>query len=185
MAPPRSALESSDFRRLTAARFLLTFASQVQTIVMAWQVYSIKHDPLALGLIGLAEAVPALSIALISGDIVDRSDPLKVYKNVIRGVFVSCVVLLAASRPGLAISGDARVLAIYAAAFIAGCARGFGQPATYSLVPQMVAREELSVSAAWVTVAFQVGSVVGPGLGGLLYAWKGPMLPYSVDALLL
>jgi len=181
----RSALDIPDFRRLTTARFLLSFASQVQTLVMAWQVYSITHDPLALGLIGLAEAVPALTVALVSGDIVDRSNPLKVYKNVIRGIFASCVVLLAASSHALALPDHARVLAIYAAAFIAGSARGFGQPATYSLVPQMVAREELSVSAAWVTVAFQVGSVIGPGLGGVLYAWKGAMLPYCVDAALL
>lgn len=181
----RSALDIPDFRRLTTARFLLSFAAQIQTLVMAWQVYSITHDPLALGLIGLAEAVPALSIALVSGDIVDRSNPLMVYKNVIRGIFASCVVLLIASSGLLHITDHARVLAIYFAAFVAGSARGFGQPSTYSLVPQMVAREELSVSAAWVTVAFQVGSVAGPGLGGLLFAWKGAMLPYSVDALLL
>ena len=158
---------------------------QIQTLVMAWQVYSIKKDPLALGLIGLFEAAPALSIALAAGDIVDRTDPLRVYKNVLRGVFLSCLVLLAASWPGLRLSQDGRVWAIYGAAFLAGCARGFGSPSTYALVPQMVPRDALAASSAWITVAFQTASVVGPGVGGMLFAWHGPLLAYGADGGLL
>ena len=182
---PPSALASKDFRRLTLARFLLTFAAQVQTLVMAWQVYSIKHDPLFLGLIGLFEAVPAIGLALFSGDLVDRSDPLKVYKNVIRGCFVSALLLFAVSTPAAGIPAGDRVPWIYLAAFIAGCARGFGSPATYSLIPQMIPRESLAVSSAWITAAFQTASVIGPGLGGVLFAWKGERLPYGLDLLLL
>ena len=126
---PPSALASPDFRSLTLARFLLTFAMQVQTLVMAWQVYQIKHDPLFLGLIGLFEAVPAIGLALLSGDVVDRSDPLKVYKNVIRGCFVSAALLFMVSLPASGIAPGDRVPWIYLAAFIAGCARGFSQPA--------------------------------------------------------
>ncbi len=180
-----SAFDSSDFRRLTYARFLVTFALQIQTLVMAWQVYSIKHDPLFLGLIGLFEAVPAIGLALIAGDVVDRRDPLQVYKNVLRGVAVSAGLLLVVSLPAMGVPDDSRVFWIYAAAFIAGSARGFGQPSTYALIPQMVSREALTVSSAWSTAAFQTASVVGPGIGGLLFAWKGPLLPYGVDCLLL
>jgi MFS family permease len=179
---PPSALSSPDFRRLTLARFLLTFALQVQTLVMAWQVYSIKHDPLFLGLIGLFEAVPAISLALFAGDVIDRSDPLKAYKNVIRGCFASALLLFVVSSSVPA--GD-RVPWIYLAAFIAGCARGFSQPAMYSLVPQMIPRESLAVSSAWITAAFQTASVVGPGLGGVLFAWKGERLPYGLDLALI
>lgn len=181
----RSAWESRDFRRLTQARFLFAFASQIQTLVMAWQVYAITKDALALGLIGLFEAAPAISIALISGDIVDRGNPLAIYKNVIRGVLASAALLLAASWPGLGLSGHERVMAIYAAAFVAGCARGFSQPSVYTLVPQMVPREELAASSAWITVAFQTASVVGPGVGGMVFAWQGPLLAYGLDAALL
>ena len=184
-AHPSTAFDSRDFRLLTLARFLVTFALQVQTLVMAWQVYSIKHDPLFLGLIGLAEAVPALSLALVAGDVVDRSDPLKVYKNVVRGVLVSAVLLFLVSVPAFGVPDAARVFWIYAAAFIAGSARGFGQPSTYALIPQMVSREELARSSAWSTSAFQMASIVGPGLGGVLFAWKGALLPYTIDVLLL
>lgn len=182
---PPSALDSKDFRKLTLARFLLTFALQVQTLVMAWQVYSIKHDPLYLGLIGLFEAVPAIGLALFSGDLVDRSNPLTVYKNVIRGCFVSALLLFAVSSPAAGIPAGDRVPWIYLAAFIAGCARGFGSPATYSLIPQMLPREVFAASSAWITAAFQTASVIGPGLGGVLFAWKGERLPYGVDLLLL
>lgn len=184
-AQPSNAFESRDFRLLTLARFLVTFALQVQTLVMAWQVYSIKHDPLYLGLIGLAEAVPALSLALIAGDVVDRTDPLKVYKNVVRGVLASAALLFLVSVPAFGVPDSSRVFWIYAAAFIAGSARGFGQPATYSLIPQMVSREELARSSAWSTAAFQMASIVGPGLGGVLFAWKGALVPYTLDVLLL
>ncbi len=184
-AKPKSALDSPDFRKLTLARFLLTFASQIQTLVMAWQIYQIKHDPLYLGLIGLFEAAPAIGLALIAGDIVDRRDPLKIYKNVIRACLVSALLLLAVSTPAVGIPLDHRVAWIYLAAFITGCARGFSQPSTYSLVPQMVPRESLNVSSAWITAAFQMASVIGPGIGGLLFAWRGERLPYAIDCALL
>ena len=184
-AKPKSALDSPDFRKLTLARFLLAFAAQVQTLVMAWQVYQIKHDPLFLGLIGLFEAVPAIGLALIAGDVVDRRDPLKIYKNVVRACLVSALLLVAVSTPALGIAPGDRVAWIYLAAFITGCARGFSQPATYSLVPQMVPRESLHVSSAWITAAFQTASVVGPGIGGVLFAWRGERLPYGLDCVLL
>jgi MFS family permease len=174
-----------DFRRLTLARFCLTFALQIQTLVMAWQVYQLTHDPLALGLIGLFEAVPAIGLALFAGDIVDRGDPLAIYKRLLLGCLGSASLLLAVSLPGVSLAPRSAVAFIYAAAFITGSARGFNQPAVYSLVPQMVPRESLNVSSAWLTTAFQTASVVGPCLGGLLYAWKGAVVPYAVDAALI
>jgi len=184
-AAPRSALDSPDFRRLTGARFLLAFALQVQSLVMAWQVYSIKHDPLALGLIGLVEAVPALALALLAGDVVDRGDPLRIYRGVIVGALASATLLFVVSLPALRVPGPSLVYWIYAAGFMTGCARGFSQPATYALVPQMVPRESLSHSSAWLTTAFQMASVIGPGLGGVLFAWRGATLPYGLDCALL
>jgi MFS family permease len=182
---PKSALDSPDFRKLTPARFLLTFAGQIQTLVMAWQVYQIKHDAFSLGLIGLFEAVPAIGLAMIAGDIVDRRDPLKIYKNVIVACFGSALLLLAVSTPAFGVAPGDRVAWIYLAAFITGCARGFSQPSTYSLIPQMIPRSALNVSSAWITGAFQLAQIAGPGLGGVLFAWKGERLPYEVDGALL
>ncbi len=183
MSAPVSALDSADFRALTEARFLLSFARRMQTMVMAWQVYQITRDPLALGLIGLVEAVPSLGLALWAGDAVDRGEPLGVYRGVIGGSLLSVAMLLAAGR--LAPSAAGHVAWIYAAAFVAGVARGFSQPALYALVPRIVPREALARSSAWITTAFQTASVIGPGLGGVLFAWKGAPVPYALDAALL
>ncbi len=186
MSPePRSALESADFRTLTAARFLLAFARRMQTLVMAWQVYALTHDPLALGLIGLVEAVPALALALWAGDVVDRGEPLSIYRGVIVGSLISVGLLLAAGLPGAGLSEARHLALIYAAAFIAGAARGFSQPALYALVPRLVPRTALARSSAWITTAFQTASVIGPGLGGVLFAWKGAQVPYGLGAALL
>jgi hypothetical protein len=183
--PTASALDSPDFRRLTAARFLLAFALQVQTLVMAWQVYSITKDPLALGLIGLFEAVPALTLALLAGDVVDRGNPLRIYRNVVLGALASAALLFVVSFPAFKVPERGLVFWIYAACFITGCARGFSQPSMYALVPLLVPRDSLPQSSAWSTTAFQSASVIGPGLGGLLFAWKGATLPYGLDCVLL
>lgn len=182
MIPQKTAFGIPDFRRLTIMRFLFAFAMQMQAVVMGWQMYELKHDPLALGLIGLAEAIPAIGLALYAGDIVDRGNPLKIYRGVIATSLTSALLLVAVSTGAL---GPASANWIYAAAFITGLARGFSSPAIYSLVPQIVPREILNVSAAWITSAFQVASVAGPAAAGLLYAWKGPELPYVIDALML
>ncbi len=70
-------LMSFDFKKLLYARFLFTFAVQMQAVILGWRIYEILQDPLALGLIGLAEAIPAIGLSLYAGYIVDKSRPLK------------------------------------------------------------------------------------------------------------
>lgn len=152
---------------------------------MGWQVYEIKHDPLYLGLIGLVEAVPAISVALISGYVVDRNNPLKIYINVLRFSFLSALVLLAVSAGWIRATGDDALPWIYLAALITGFARGFSGPSLYSLIPQLVSRESLRVSSAWVTGAFQIAAVTGPALGGIVYAWSGARFAYLLGCLAL
>ena len=74
---------------------------------------------------------------------------------------------------------------IYVAAVITGTGRGFSQPSLYALIPQLVAREALSASSAWITSAFQISAVTGPAAAGLLYAEWGPLVPYSLELVLL
>ncbi len=76
----------SDFKKLMAARFLFTLAVQIQTIVLGWRMYILTKDPLFLGLIGLAEAIPALGLALYAGYIVDRSRPMVVLRRISESV---------------------------------------------------------------------------------------------------
>ena len=85
----------ADFRKLLYARFLFTFAVQMQAVILGWRIYDLLKDPLYLGFIGLAEAVPAIGLALYAGYLVDRSRPLIVYRRVMYVSLLSGLVVLA------------------------------------------------------------------------------------------
>ena len=104
----RSAFSFPDFRKLVSARFLFSFSVQMQAVVMGWLVFEIKRDPLYLGLIGLVEAVPALGLALYAGHVVDRSNPLRVYRNVLRVSFMSALLLFLVAWRGGALPDSSR-----------------------------------------------------------------------------
>jgi MFS family permease len=176
-----SAWSIKNFRLYTYAGILLPFAAQVQSLIVGWQIYEIKHDPLYLGLIGLTEAAPALSLAFITGYIVDRSSPLLVFKNVVRLALFSALMLVIISNPWHPFTPDQRLPFIYAAAFLAGVGRAFRAPAVTSLIPRLVPRNVLHVSSAWNASGFNIASAMGPALGGFLFAWKGAPLPYTLD----
>ncbi|MBU6375555.1 MAG: MFS transporter [Bdellovibrionales bacterium] len=181
----RSAFAYPDFRKLVAARFLFSFSVQLQAVVMGWLVFEIKRDPLYLGLIGLVEAVPALGLALYAGYVVDRSNPLRVYRSVLLVSFTSALLLLVMTLNSAGFSDSGRLTVIYSAAFLTGLARGFAAPSMYALMPQLVPREVLAVSSAWLTSAFQVAAISGPAVGGLLFAGGGGKLAFGVEVALL
>jgi MFS family permease len=176
---------NKNFTLLTLAGILIEFVLQIQSVIVGWQIYEIKRNALYLGVIGLVEAVPALSLALWSGHVIDRANPLKVYKHVIRLMLFSASLLLLVSYPRLIARQDHRLMGIYGAVFISGVARSFNSPSVHVLVPRLVPRESLAVSSAWTTSAIHFASILGPALGGILYAVSGPIGPYSIDLVLL
>jgi len=169
--PPTSM--PSDFKKLMAARFLFTLAVQIQTIVLGWRMYILTKDPLFLGLIGLAEAIPALGLALYAGYIVDRSRPLLVFRRVVGVSWLSGLILLVSQLPAAGASEELQIGALFLSSFLTGAARAFSQPAVFSIVPRMIGRENLSRGAAWMASTHQIGSISGPALGGLFFGWLG------------
>ena len=163
------------FWRLIATRALYTFATQMQAILIGWTVYALTHSPVALGLVGLAEAVPALSLALKAGDMVDQGDPLVIYRRVLLANTASCGLLLASFLAHTHFVAAPAVLltALYGASFLTGTVRAFAQPCMFSLVPRMVPRDALTRSAASMSASMQVARVAGPACGGLTYALIG------------
>jgi len=152
------------------ARFLFVVATQIQSVLMGWQMYDLSHDPLQLGLIGLAEAVPALSLALFAGLLVDHFNPFRFYQVTLLVSFISIWISSVAHAPQY----------LFYAAILTGIARSFTGPAANSLIPRIVTREELKRSSAFTTVAFKAGMVIGPGIAGVLLAVQGYLLPYRV-----
>ena len=157
----------------------MTLAAQVQTVVVSWQVYALTHDPLSLGVVGLAEAVPFIALALPAGDLVDR-----VSRRLV--TMLSTVAQLACAVAFLAVtlhppaSSRAMVWSVYAIVGVTGIARAFVMPARTAIIAELVPRELYGNAATWRSSSWQLAAVAGPALGGLLYGFSGPVLAYAV-----
>src|SRR4051794_35087821 len=118
----------TDFKKLMTARFFFTFAVQMQAIVLGWRMYELTKDALYLGFIGLAEAIPALSLALFAGYIVDRSRPLIIYRRLVLVSLTSGLLMLLSQLPYFNISVANQIPLLFLSSFLTGCARAFSQP---------------------------------------------------------
>lgn len=172
------------FRWYIASLLATTFAVQVQGLVVGWQIYEQTGDPLALGLVGLAEALPFIAVALYSGHLADRADRRLLAVTSLAVLLACAVALLAfAVHPRLVAGG--RVWPVYAVIFVSGIARSFLQPARTALGAEIVPRELYPNAVAWRSSVWQTAAVLGPAVGGVLYAAGGARLAYAVDAALM
>jgi MFS family permease len=175
-----AALRFPVFRRFIASVVTLTVATQIQAVVVGWQIYAVTKDPLSLGLVGLAEAVPFIAIALFAGHVADRTNRRRV-------VALATVAMLACAAALLAFTlvpatlARGRVWPVYAVIFASGVARSFLQPARQALGAELVPRELYPNAVAWRSSVWQFAAVVGPALGGLLYGFGDAAVAYGVD----
>lgn len=174
-----------DFKKFMSARFLFTFAVQMQAVVLGWRIYEIVGDPLALGFIGLSEAVPAIGLALFAGYIVDRMRPLLAYRRVMYVSFLSGLIVLSEHLFEQQLSNHTQAAMLYFAAFLTGTARSFSGPAIFASVPRMVTREQLFRCTALMSTAMQIARVAGPAAGGLAFGFFGAVLSSSLVCLFL
>ena len=179
-----AALRHRGFRWYIVSLFVMVVGSQLQAVVVGWQVYSLTHDPLSLGLIGLAEALPFIGVALPAGYLADRRD-----RRVIS--VASLFVLACCSATLLALSATPGLLArvgvypVYATIFVSGIARGILQPARQALGAEIIPRSVYQNAIAWRSSTWQTASVIGPAIGGLLYGFAGPFASYGTATLLM
>ena len=172
---PYSALRFPEFRAYVGMRFFLTFAYQIQAVIIGWHMYQLTKDPLSLGLIGLTEAIPAITISLYGGYLADKSDKKKLLAWVISAMTICSAVLLLVTSPVMAgyLSKHAIIATIYLMILGIGIARGFFSPTAFSLMAQIVPKEHLTNSSTWNSSSWQIGTIVGPAIGGLLYGFSG------------
>lgn len=184
-------LENRDFRLLLFTRLMSWLGLQVQAVIVGWQIYQLRPDPLLLGMIGLAEAIPAISSSFVSGHLVDIHRPVTILRMSLVLNSLNGILLIAGVFPGFNFPTDLRIALLFSAVFISGAARAFTGPAVFSLTPQVVERAQISSAAAWHSSTYQVASIAGPALGGLAYALLGAfgsfLLPlfFQTTALLL
>jgi hypothetical protein len=178
---PYAPLRYPNFRWLVLAHGTSTIAREAQIVVVSWQVYEITRDPLSLGLIGLAEALPFIAVALYAGHVADRGNRRAIALAGTGGVTISSIALLLFTlRPGLLHN----VWPIYGVIFASGIARSFTRPAFTALSAEVIPREIYATAVAWRSSVWQGSAIAGPALGGLLYGFSGPAPAYAVTVVL-
>jgi MFS family permease len=176
----RAALRVPDLRKLLAASAFTTLASGALVVVIRYQVYELTSDPQYLGWLGLVQAIPAITLALVGGHIADRTDRRKIIL-VTLGAAVVCATAFATMS---FYSVAAGLLPIYSIVFLFGIARGFADPAVNAFESQVVPRE-LYVGAAAIQASVWLGcAIVGPALGGIAYEYIGATSTYGMIAML-
>ncbi|MBC7895433.1 MAG: MFS transporter, partial [Cytophagaceae bacterium] len=175
---PYAALQQRPFQWFIVSLLAMTMAAQVQAVVVGWLVYQATHDPLSLGLIGLAEIVPYVSVALFAGYIADRMDRRRISILALGVLCIASVALLGfiAAAPSPTV-----VWPFYAVIALCGLARSFLQVARSALVSEIVAPAHYANAATWRSSTWQLGMVLGPALGGLLFAAFGARVTFTVN----
>ncbi len=172
---PYASLRFPAYRAYLGAMASASIGTQAQTAVLFWQVYHLTGDPLSLGLVGLAEALPFLGLTLVGGWVADRMDrrTLTLAGLTVIGCSGTLLLLLSMSDPTSA-------WPFYGAQALAGLGRAFFRPAYAALGTELVPREHYQNAATWRSSVFHTSQIVGPAIGGGLLALGGPRLAYSV-----
>ncbi|MDR3086621.1 MAG: MFS transporter [Azoarcus sp.] len=167
------------------ARLTGMFATQIQAVVIGWQVYELTGDAMALAYVGLAQFLPMLLLLLPAGDLIDRyaRKPILMASWMVATVCAGTLWWLSAhAATGVEAKAEA-LTGIYSVLVLFGCSRAFSGPAMQSLLPQIVPREQLAQAIAANGMLMRAASIGGPLVGGLLYGLGRGTLTYSVCAL--
>jgi MFS family permease len=169
-----AALRYRDFRLYLAMRFFFTVANQIQIVVIGFYVYKLTESAFALGLLGLCEAIPAISISLYGGYIADKSEKKKMIMLVYSVVLFSSLVMFTVTLDPMSnyIQASWIVPVIYTMIFCNGVARAFYTPAAFTVHANSVRKEHYPNASTWSSSSWQFASIIGPALGGLIYGFS-------------
>jgi MFS family permease len=168
----REAFRYPNFRYFMSARVLITAAAEMQAVAVGWQIYSLTHRPLDLGLVGLAQFAPGMVLFLIAGHTADRLPRQRILQACYGGFGLCSLLLLALSLHGLA-----AVWPIYAVLLFNGTVRAFNGPASQAFMPLLVPAEHFPNAVTWGSSIFQAAMVLGPALGGAIYGFSNSPVP--------
>ncbi|MDD4973924.1 MAG: MFS transporter [Bacteriovorax sp.] len=164
---PYIALKFPDFRFFVTAKILMTMALQFQAVIVGWHVYSITHDPLSLGLIGLVEIIPNFSVTLFAGHFADLYDRKK--------IVYSCLAVLLFCSLGLYytsyhIEVAHQLYLLYGIIAVSGFARGIIAPSLFSILTECVPKAHFVNSTSWHSTLWQIAFMLGAGTSGFLFS---------------
>jgi MFS family permease len=171
-------LRERDFRLFLSFRFFTTLAFQMQGLIVGWQVYELTRDPLALGLIGLAEALPNIATALFAGHAADKYNRKGIILLFTLVFLAGTTLLFLFSIRSLGILATLGILPIYLVVIISGVSRAFLYPSIIALMAQLIPRHLYANSSTWNSTTWHIGAITGPAIGGLIYGFFGVRVAY-------
>jgi MFS family permease len=171
--------ERPALRSFIAIRAADELASQMLNVAVGWQVYAATHDPMSLAYVGLAQFLPTIGVILVAGHAADRFDRRKVIGL---SLFLQALGLAALSAWSAVTMPSAETL--YLLLFVMSSARAFSSPAMSATLPHVVVGEEFPRAVAVTSSAFQICTIVGPAVGGVIYAVGGPTVLFASTTIL-
>ena len=164
---PYIALKFPDFRFFVTVKILMTMALQFQAVIVGWHVYSITHDPLSLGLIGLVEIIPNFSVTLFAGHFADLYDRKKIVYSCMTALLLCSLGLYYTSYH---ITASHQLLFLYSIIAVSGFARGIISPSLFSILTECVPKEHFVNSTSWHSTLWQIAFMLGAGASGFLFS---------------
>lgn len=173
MSDAYAALRVPDYRRFLSMRLMMTLSSQIMSVSVGYFVYDLTNSKLMLGFIGLTEAIPAIAISLYAGHLADKLNRRNILLGCVSLLFTCAVALYTLAVWRSELSLNALLTGVFGIIFLTGIARGFFSPTNFAFMPQLVSKEALPNAIAWNSSTWEVASISGLGIGGLLYGFYG------------
>ena len=179
---PYAALRIRDFRLYVIGRIINNIGFQIVDVAVAWQIFSLTHDPLSLGLVGLSVALPAIGVSLYGGHISDVKNRKVIALTMLYVLTLTTLMFLAISLNIGYVYRQFGTLPFYIILAIGGTASGILAPSVTAFSYQLIPNEIALNASAWRSSSWQASAIAGPAIGGLLYGFIGATGAYSVSA---
>lgn len=186
MTDQYAAFRHRSYQRYFCSRFLTAFAVQIVSVAVGWQIYDQTQNAALLGWIGLVQFLPALLLVVVTGLTADRLG-----RRMVMGVSIIFMSLCALTILAMAATKNFNPIWVLGVLTVFGIARAFLSPASSSLVVNIIPREDFANGIGWITSSWQLASIAGPAVGGLLYglsavtAYVTATLIFAVSAFLI
>lgn len=174
-----TAVRNSNFRYFLGYRFFMTMATLMQSVIVSWHMYYLTHNVLWLGLIGLVEVIPQISISLFAGHYIDLWNRKKIVRNSTIILLIGSSILAIYSIESFHSFERLGIWPIFITIFLTGLSRGILMSAHTALIGQLVDKKDYANAATWSSANWQIGAVMGPALGGLIYGFSTITVAYS------
>lgn len=163
-------LREREFSYFLSTRFLVIFSLYMQTTVLSYLLYKLTKDPFSLGLLGLAEVIPAFSVALFAGYFVDKNEKRTLYLRCILFYILNAIFFIVITSQFFLQHYTVATIStfIYIGMFMSGCIRSFLAPSSFSLIPLLIKKTDMPNAITWSSTTWMLGSILGPLTAGFL-----------------